>query len=286
MWIKTLHFVETYINFKYIINVIRALFKSILKCGSFSHLFILFSLLKTALDWKQVSIHENMCNNSPHTHSYVLHLWTHTETWGCCLLWICLIFPPSEHPGRFSGRKAESAEMTEPASKTCLEQLRRVGKGYRPSTPPTSKTIANASLMGLQQCLNELNARLDCHSNYLLGNKSVWRADTADRSVILTDQWHMTLIPIGNFLTELHKQTLSAWAVFEYILDWKMHIFPPPQLTGNILRTLVKQFKKKYILVKTNTSFYNILYSKKVASCLLFCGRKKIYNPKLIKLLL
>lgn len=66
-------------------------------------------------------------------------------------------------------------------------------RGYRPSTPPTSKRLASASLMGLRQCLNELNARLDCHSNDLLGNKSVWRADTANRSVILTEQWHMTL---------------------------------------------------------------------------------------------
>lgn len=50
-------------------------------------------------------------------------------------------------------------------------------RGYRPSTPRTSKTLASTLLSrgseckGLWQSLNELNARLDCHSNDLLGNK-------------------------------------------------------------------------------------------------------------------
>lgn len=77
-------------------------------------------------------------------------------------------------------------------------------RGHRPSRPPTSNTLASTLLSqgsrckALWQALNELNARSDCHSNDLLGNKQVWRADTADRSAILTDQRHMILtLPHG-----------------------------------------------------------------------------------------
>lgn len=170
-----------------------------------------FFLADLKIDENKVNTHGNMRKNSRvHTPADVfLCLWTHTLRPEAVTGFESDL---SLLPAHMEGGSAEERQrmlrwLNLLQKRVLLSRCGALVRGYRPSRPPTSNTLASTLLSqgsrckALWQALNELNARSDCHSNDLLGNKQVWRADTADRSAILTDQRNMILtLPHGLLL--------------------------------------------------------------------------------------